>query len=103
VFCCNDKRLAEYPPQARFYLAEAFQRRGDKGDEQLALAAYQATTNTIPGFAPSYRALGMYHMKKKEFGKAEGYFAKYMQLAPNAPDLDYVKNYHAQSKRGGTK
>lgn len=99
----NTKRLAEYPPQARFYLAEAYQRRNDKGDEQLALTAYQTCTSTAPGFAPSYRALGIFHLKKKEYGKAEAYFAKYLQLAPKAADLDYVKNYYVLSKKGSAK
>lgn len=99
----NEKRLADYPPQARFYLAEAYLRRGDKGDEQRAFDTYHAAIKIAPGFAPNYRALGVYHMKRKDYGKAESYFGKYLQLAPNAPDRDYVKNYYALAKQGGLK
>ena len=99
----NKKRLTDYPPEARFHLAEAYQRRGDKGDEQRALEAYQGAISTVPSYAPTYRALGMYHLKKTEYGKAEPYFAKYLQLAPQAPDRDHVKNYHQLSKQKGAK
>ncbi|MFL6654182.1 MAG: M48 family metalloprotease [Sulfurifustis sp.] len=99
----DERRLADYPPESRFYLAEAYQRRGDKGDEKRAMDMYQAAIKAAPGFAPTYRALGVYYMKKKEYGRAESYLGKYLQLAPNAPDRDYVKNYYAQAKQGGTK
>ncbi len=99
----NKNRLADYPPQSRFYLGEAYQRRGEKGDEQRAFDAYNAALKAAPGFAPTYRSLGIYHMKKKEYAKAESYFARYLQLAPNAPDRDYVKNYYAQAKKGASK
>lgn len=99
----TEKRLAQYPPQARFYLGEAYQRRGEKGDEQRAVQAYHAAIKAAPRFAPSYRALGIHHMKKKDYDKAESYLGKYLRLAPNAPDRDYVKNYHALAKKGGKK
>lgn len=97
----NPKRLAEYPPESRFYLAEAYERRAGKGDEQRAIDTYQSAIKTAPRFAPSYRALGVYYMKKKEYGRAESYLAKYLQLAPNAPDREYVKNYYTLAKQGG--
>lgn len=82
-------------------LAEAYQRRGDKGDEQRAIDAYLATMKVAPAFAPSYRALGIYHMKRTEYAKAETYLARYLQLAPQAPDRDHVKNHHQLSKQRG--
>ncbi|MDH4190340.1 MAG: M48 family metalloprotease [Betaproteobacteria bacterium] len=104
MLALGDKaRLADYPPQARFYLAEAYLRRGDKGDEQHAFDAYHAALKAAPGFAPTYRALGIHHMKKKDYSRAEAYFARYLQLAPNAPDRDYVKNYRTLAKHGGSK
>lgn len=99
----NDKRMAEYPPQSRYYLAEAYMRRNEKGDEQRAVAAYQAAISVAPTFAPSYRSLGIYYLKKNEHGKAESYFSKYLQLAPSAPDADYVRNYYKLAKQGSSK
>ena len=99
----DKKRLAEYPPEAGFFLAEAYQRRGDKGDEQKAIDAYLATMKVAPAYAPSYRALGVHHLKKAEYGKAESYLARYLQLAPQAPDRDHVRNYHQLSKQKGAK
>ncbi len=99
----NEKRLANYPPEARYYLAEAYLRRGEKGDDQRAFAAYQTTLRAKPGFAPTYRSLGIYYLKKNEYGKAESYFSKYIQLAPNAADVDYVRNYVKLAKQGGAK
>lgn len=99
----SERRMKDYPSEARFYLAEAYQRRGDKGDEQRAYNAYLAAMKTAPRFAPTYRALGIHHMKKKDHGKAAQYFKQYLQLAPNAPDRDYVRNYYELAKKGAGK
>ncbi len=88
-----------YPPEARFYLGEAYRLRGEDGDSERAEKAYQFAVTHAPHFVASYRALGIHHMKAKQTQKAEKMFSKYLRLAPDAPDRAYIENYRASLNR----
>jgi tetratricopeptide (TPR) repeat protein len=85
-----------YPPEASFYLGEAYRERGGSGDDTRAEHAYLDAIKGAPQFAPAYRALGIWHMKKKDYPQAGGYLKQYLTLAPDAPDRTYVEKYYQQ-------
>jgi predicted Zn-dependent protease len=95
--------LAELPPQAPYYLGEAYRLRGEAGDLKLAEQAYLKAVQTAPEFAPSYRALGQLCMKANHYVDAQKYLDRYLELAPEAPDRKYVESYLriARKKAGG--
>jgi len=99
----DKNRVKEYPPEAQFYLGEAYRLRGDKGDETLMEKSYLAAVGRAPRFAPAQRALGVYYMKKKDYRHAEQYLAAYLRLAPNAPDSGYVRQYYNDMRKGSGK
>jgi tetratricopeptide (TPR) repeat protein len=99
----DPERLAELPPQAQYYLGEAYRLRGEDGDLKRAEQAYLKAIEAAPEFAPSYRALGVLRMKANHYVDAQKYLERYVELAPNAPDLKYVESYLriARKKAGG--
>ena len=84
-----------YPPAASFYLGEAYRLRGDEGDSERALAAYRTALERAPDFAPSYRAIGLHHMKNDQPQLAEQFLERYLQLRPDAPDRGYIEHYRS--------
>jgi predicted Zn-dependent protease len=93
-------RTEDYPPAASFYLGEAYRLRGEEGDDQRAWAAYRRAVEGDPAFAPSYRALGIYHMKREQAGEAERFFSRYLELQPAAPDRAYIERYREILREG---
>lgn len=84
---------SRYPDYARFYLGEAYCQRGEENDNQLAEEAYRQAMAEAPGFAPSYRGLGVLQLKQGNRGGALKNLRKYLGMAPNATDRGYVKAY----------
>lgn len=99
----DEQRRAEYPPEAQFYLGEAYRQRGEEGDAQLAEQYYRAAIAAAPQFAPSYRAMGMMCLKQEKFSCAAENFDKYLALAPDARDAAYVRQYSELAKQKGAK
>ena len=95
----RDEASSRYPPSAQFYLGEAYRLRGEEGDSEKALSAYQAALQLAPTFAPTYRALGLYYMKSGQPEQAEYFFGRYLGLRPDAPDKDYIELYRASLKK----
>jgi predicted Zn-dependent protease len=85
--------FVRYPPSAWYYLGEAYRLRNEAGDTERSLNAYQTAIELSPEFAPSYRALGLYYMKTNNPVQADNYFAKYLELQPDAKDRDYIEYY----------
>lgn len=85
----------KYPPEADYYLAEAYRLRGRDGDAQRAFAAYSSATARAPGFAPPHRALGVHYLKQANYRQAQACFENYLRLAPQAMDRGYVEQYLA--------
>jgi predicted Zn-dependent protease len=85
--------LAAYPPEYRYYLAEAYRIRGGEGDETRAEAEYLATLTACPAHAPSHGALGLVRMKQGRYAEACALFDRYLALDPQAPDKAYIESY----------
>ncbi len=95
ILVMEDNSLRRYYPAAGYYyLGEAYLRRDEKDDTDKALKAYRTAEKLAPGFAPTYKGLGMYYMKAGNKGLARQYFNRYLSLAPkNARDRAYVQQY----------
>jgi len=90
--------FVRYPPSAWYYLGEAYHMRDEEGDAERSFNAYRAAIQQAPGFAPSYRALGLYYMKNNEPVQADNYFSHYLELMPDAADRDYIEYYRTSLK-----
>ena len=90
----------QYPPSAWYHLGEAYRLRGEEEDAERAVNAYQTAVQQAPGYAPSYRALGLYYMKNNEPLLADEYFSRYLELQPDATDRGYIEYYRAGLKAG---
>jgi len=103
IMLSDPERRAELPPQADYYLGEAYRLRGQEGDVQLAEQAYTRAIEAAPEFAPSYRGLGVLRLKANHYADAQKYLDRYLELAPDAPDRKYVESYLkiARKKAGG--
>jgi len=99
---CSPESLSDYPPEIHYYLGEAYRQRGAMGDDVSSEFAYMDAVRLAPNFAPSYRALGIIYLKDGAYADAEGQFARYLELAPEAPDIAYVLHYLrlAREKQG---
>ncbi len=86
-------RRREYPPEAGYFLGEAYRLRNKEGDLELAAGEYTLSIELAPGFAPPYRSLGLLHYKQGEKTLAVPLFKRYLELAPAAPDREYVETY----------
>lgn len=95
ILVMKEKRAKSlYPAAAQYYLGEAYRLRDEKGDSRRAIRAFFRAEKRAPAFAPTYKALGMHYMKKRNKSKARHYFKRYLAIAPkNARGRDYVKNY----------
>jgi predicted Zn-dependent protease len=91
----NPEQRREYPPEAAYYLGEAYRLRGEKGDDEAAEREFQSLIETAPQFAPAYRALGMLHFKRGDTTRAAPLLRHYLDLAPGAADRAYVEYYLA--------
>lgn len=103
IMLTDPEDLGELPPQAQYYVGEAYRLRGDAGDLKRAEEAYLKAVQAAPEFAPSYRALGALAMKANHYADAQKYLDRYLELAPDAPDRKYVESYLkiARKKAGG--
>jgi len=103
IMLSDPERRADLPPQADYYLGEAYRLRAQEGDIKLAEEAYLKAIEAAPEFAPSYRALGVLRLKANHYVDAQTYLDRYLQLAPSAPDRKYVESYlkTARTKAGG--
>jgi len=81
----------EYPPEAGYYLGEAYRLRNETGDAALAERELRRTVETAPQFAPAYRALGFLLYKRGDKDQAASLFRRYLELAPDATDRGYVE------------
>jgi predicted Zn-dependent protease len=86
-------RRREYPPEASYFLGEAYRLRNKEGDIDLAIREYTLSLELAPHFAPAYRALGLLHYKRGDRALAAPLFKRYLELAPAAPDREYVEAY----------
>jgi predicted Zn-dependent protease len=89
----DPERRREYPPEASYYLGEAYRLRNQEGDLDLMQREYTLSIELAPAFAKAYRALGLLHYKRGENALATPLFKRYLELAPAAPDREYIEAY----------
>jgi Flp pilus assembly protein TadD len=62
-----------------------------RGDNAGALATFRASAASSPGFAPTYRGLGLVYEKLGNKAEARRQFKHYLLLAPSAADADQIR------------
>jgi predicted Zn-dependent protease len=85
----------EYPPEASYYLGEAYRLRNEDGDLATAEREFNSVIETTPGFAPAHRALGLLAYKRGDTMRARALLRRYLELAPAAEDRGHVEFYLA--------
>ncbi len=93
------QRRHGYPRHADYYLGEAYRLRAGEGDLGKAEAAHLGAALAAPGFAPTYRALGLLRMKAGDPARARRYFELYLAKAPGAQDRAYIELYLDQIRQ----
>jgi predicted Zn-dependent protease len=91
----NPEQRREYPPEAAYYLGEAYRLRGEKGDDAAAERELNSVIGAAPQFAPAHRALGLLYYKRGDMTRAAPLLRHYLKLAPGAVDRAYVEYYLA--------
>jgi predicted Zn-dependent protease len=86
-------RRREYPPEASYYLGEAYRLRNEAGDLESAEREFNSVIETAPPFAPTHRALGLLHFKRGDKARAASLFRRYLELAPAAADRAHIEYY----------
>lgn len=87
------ERRREFPPEASYYLGEAYRLRNEAGDDAAAEREFNIALETAPQFAPTYRALGLLHYKRGQTADAVRHLRRYLELAPDATDRSFVEYY----------
>lgn len=92
ILILNDPSVRrEYPPEAAYYLGEAYRLRNETGDIEKAEQEFRRALETAPRFAPTHRALGFLVYKRGDKAGAASLFRRYLELAPDAADRGYVE------------
>jgi serine/threonine-protein kinase len=63
-----------------------------RGDTAGALATFRSSLSSSPGFAPTWRGLGLVYEKLGNKSQARSAFKRYLQLAPTAGDADQIRD-----------
>jgi hypothetical protein len=63
-----------------------------RGDTTAALSTFRTSLAINPGFAPTWRGLGLVYEKLGNKVQARSAFKRYLQLAPTAADADQVRD-----------
>jgi len=92
---------SDYPAEASYYLGEAYRQRNESGDLDAAEREFNRVIETVPQFAPVYRALGLLHYKRGDTARAAALLRRYLDLAPTAADRGYVEYYLATMNQHG--
>ncbi|MCW5809216.1 MAG: tetratricopeptide repeat protein, partial [Deltaproteobacteria bacterium] len=62
-----------------------------RGDTRGALATFRKVQQTSPGYAPTWRALGLVYEKLGDRASARTAYRRYLAVAPQAPDAAQVR------------
>lgn len=78
---------------------DLYRARAKDGDFALAHQAYEKALEVRSQYAPAHRGLGLIYMKEGNKQSAVEHLARYLVLAPNAPDSAYIREYVEQLSR----
>lgn len=81
-----------------FYLGELYRKRGEDGDTERAIEAYQSALREPDAPARAYRSLGQSLIRGGRDHEARAALEEYLAAVPDAPDRQIV-DYQIQSLR----
>ena len=89
------RMIADAPAQAEFAYArgEVYRLRAKNGDLDAALVDYQAAVKAGGEPPETYRGLGTIYRMRQQADDAKASFARYLEIAPAAPDAAMIKSY----------
>jgi predicted Zn-dependent protease len=79
--------------QAYYWLGELYRQRNAQGDLEKAINQYDQAVKYDAKFPEPYKALGLIYYKQHSYAKARTNLEKYIHLAPEASDRDYMEQY----------
>jgi predicted Zn-dependent protease len=85
--------LGVEPSLVRFFYGEMFRQRGNEGDRDLARSAYLHSIEGGKAPAAAYSNLGYLYVKDGDMDSARTYFAKYLEIDPDASDREMIEFY----------
>jgi predicted Zn-dependent protease len=82
-----------------FFHGEMYRQRGEEGDLELAIDAYNISIEqeTVP--AAAYKNLGYLYLKTKDMPSAQANFRKYLEADPEATDRAMIEFYLEEESR----
>jgi len=86
-------RLMPSNARAHFCLGEIYRQRGEKEDSQKAEEEYRQALSSDPNYPLARKGLGIIYYKQGMAAKSVDEFEQYLQLLPDAPDREYIKQY----------
>ena len=84
----------DYPPEASYYLGEAYRLRNEAGDLDAAEREFNRVIETAPQFAPAHRALGLLYFKRGAAARAaadRAYIEYYLRFMETPRPADNVR------------
>lgn len=84
---------APAPGEVQFFQGELYRLRGEAGDDEKAIAAYEKATALGAAPAETPRSLGLVLMKTRQPARARAAFVRYLELRPDAQDRDMIRDY----------
>lgn len=79
-----------------FHRGEVYRLRGGDGDQDLALSDYRASIEFPKPPPAAFRGIGLIARQRGQNAEAIQAFARYIELAPDAPDSAFIKNYMSE-------
>lgn len=86
------------PGLMHFHRGEIYRLRGNADDQELALADYRAAAASPNPPVRAYRGIGLIARRCGRNADAAQAFARYLELAPDAPDAALIKTYLSEAK-----
>jgi beta-barrel assembly-enhancing protease len=86
----------EKPAELYYYQGELYRRRGEKGDAERAVHAYEKALNYNETPVEAYRNLALVQWTLDHTAEARSAFQRYLALAPEAVDRTMVQSYIEQ-------
>ena len=77
----------------KFYQGEIYRLRKDEEKNKKAIKLYRDSIKENKDFPDAYRELGLLLLKENKNNEAKEKLKKYVDLAPNAKDVEIVKSY----------
>ncbi|MBI2161377.1 MAG: M48 family metalloprotease [Candidatus Rokubacteria bacterium] len=81
------------PGEVHFFQGELHRLRGEAGDDQKAIAAYEKAATAAGAPAETQRNLGLVLMKTGDRTRARAAFARYLERRPDAQDREIIRDY----------